>query len=168
MKRIAPLAFLLLAACGFQPIYSSHDHSAPVADEMAQVAIDNIPDRTGQMLRNNLIDRMYGTSGRPRRPLYHLGVELRTTIEDLGIQADATSTRTLLNTYGTYALTDRDGNELIRGTAHSVASYNKLSDQYGSLASKENAIDRTINEVSEQITNRVSLYFAERAEPRTK
>lgn len=159
MQKFLLTTLLLLTACGFEPIYGSHSNNADVAAELNQVAIENIGDRTGQQLRNGLIDRMYG-KGRPRQPLYKLTVNLRSQEEDLGIQADATSTRTLLNVNADYALTDLKGKLLTRGSAHSVASFNKLSGQYATQAARENAFDRTINEAAEQITNRLSLYFA--------
>ena len=152
---------LCLLGCGFQPIYGAHGGgSAPAAEQLGQVAIDNIPDRQGQMLRNELIDRMHG-KGRPRQPLYRLEVRPRITREDIGIQANATSTRSILNMYADYFLRDMEGQELMRGTAHSITNFNKLNAQYGNLAAEEDATRRTIHEVSEQIVSRLGLHFAE-------
>lgn len=157
----------LLAACGFHPVYGSHDDNGnPVAATLNQIAIENIPDRQGQILRNDLIDRLYGKGGRPQQPAYHLAVTLRNSQEDLGIQANATSTRTLMNMSATYVLTDTTGKKILDGKAHSVASFNSISDQYATLAARDSAFERTINEVSEQIVNRLSLYFSEH--PATK
>jgi LPS-assembly lipoprotein len=165
-KRLSTVCLLAalacLPACGFHPVYGARDdNGTPVAEQLNQVAIDNIPDRRGQLLRNELIDRMYG-KGRPQQPLYRLSVKLRMTEADLGIQANATSTRTLLDMYGDYVMQDAAGKELFKGTAHSVTSFNTLNDQYGNLTAEEGAIERTISEVGEQIVNRVSLYFAEK------
>ena len=95
MKKVffALSAFLLLSGCGFHSIYGDHTTSdnTPVAADLNNVAIDNIADRNGQLLRNDLIDRMYG-SDRPAQPLYHLNVKVRSDIEDLGILANATAT----------------------------------------------------------------------------
>ena len=154
----------LLAGCGFHPIYGTHDGAnsdSPVALDLNNVSIDNIPDRDGQMLRNNLIDRMYGPN-RPEHPQYHLSVKVHFNEEDIGILADATSTRTLLNMYGDYVLTDAHGGEILHGEAHSVTSYNRLDQMYGTVAAQQDAHQRTIHEVGEQIVNRVSLYFSER------
>ncbi|MDX2028414.1 MAG: LPS assembly lipoprotein LptE [Alphaproteobacteria bacterium] len=156
-------AFCLLAACGFQPIYGAQDKTGtPVAGQLNQIAIDNIPERSGQILRNELIDRMYG-QGRPRQPLYRLEVKLRATQEDLGLRANATSTRTLLNMNADYILRATQGKELLRGTAHSITNFNRLSTQYGNVSALDAATERTLREVSEQIVNRLALYFAETA-----
>lgn len=156
---------LMLAACGFSPIYGNHDSKPLVHSSLNNVAIANIPDRQGQKLRNHLIDRMYA-SGRPAQPEAVLSVVLSSTLADLGIQKDATTTRSQLNMWASYSLRTQDGKELLKGKAHSVVGYSKLSAQYGTLAAEENAIDRALNEVGEQIVNRLSLYYAENDQPR--
>jgi len=154
-------AFGLLPACGFQPVYGPHDEGTlPVAEALNDVAIDNLPDRNGQMLRNDLIDRMYGAN-RPDRPLYRLSVKLHSSEEDLGVLANATTTRSLLNMYGDYVLKDAKDKEILHGTAHSVASFDKQTQMYGTLAARQDAYQRTLHEVGEQIVNSLSLHFAE-------
>ena len=155
-----PVFCLLLSACGFSPIYGSHDNGAPVASALGNVQIANIPDRQGQQLRNHLIDRMHA-SGRPEHTDAKLEVALRSTEADLGIQKDATATRRELNMWADYTLRDSEGKQLVKGSAHSVVSYSKLSAQYGTVAAEQNAIDRALKEVGEQIVNRLSLYYAE-------
>ena len=156
---------LLLTACGFHPIYGGATANGPVSEQMAQVGIDGIPDHAGQMLRNDLIDRMY-RKGRPSQALYHLGVKLHTNEEDVATLANSTATLTELNTYGDYVLTDAKGKEVLKGTAHSVTSYSRLNNQYATLVSHDDAIERTVGEVSEQIVNRLSLYFADPPPPK--
>ncbi|MDD4615525.1 MAG: LPS assembly lipoprotein LptE [Alphaproteobacteria bacterium] len=161
--RTSVLAVFLLAACGYRPIYGAHggENGSPVAIDLNNIAIDNIPDRDGQMLRNNLIDRMYGPN-RPDRPVYMLHVKLRSEEQDSGILANATVTRSILDMYGDYSLTDGRGTELLSGTAHSVASFDKLSQMYGTVEARRSAHEKTLHEISEQIVNRLSLYFSEK------
>ena len=167
MRYLIPVFCLLLAGCGFSPVYGSHGRNEPVSEALNSVSVANIPDRQGQVLRNHLIDRMY-FKGRPEKPASALEVTLRSNEYDLGIQKDATASRRVLNLWADYVLRANDGKELIKGKAHSSVSYSKLEAQYGTLAAKENAQKRAINEVGEQIVNRLSVYFAEkpeRAEP---
>ena len=154
---------LLLTGCGFHPVYGTHgaEGGSPVALDLNNIAIENIPDRHGQILRNNLIDRMYGKN-RPTQLLYTLKVKISDSEEDLGILANATSTRSLLNMHGDYSLVDARGQEILKGTTHSVASFDKLDQMYGTVAARQDAYDRTLHEISEQIVNRLSLYFSER------
>ena len=153
-------AALLLSACGFSPVYGTHGDDGPVIDRLNQIAINDIPDRNGQILRNYLIDRMY-RKGRPQIPEYTLNVKLHYSLADIGVQANATSTRTIMETFGDYSLLDAKEVEVLHGTAHSITSFDKLSDQYNTLASSESAYDRTIHEVSEQIVNRLSVFMAQ-------
>jgi LPS-assembly lipoprotein len=151
---------LLVSGCGFHPVYGSHDDGAPVAAQLNQVEIANIPDQYGQMLRNELIDRMYG-KGRPHNPVYHLDVQLRETEEGIGLLPDAITTLTELNMYAEYSLKDAQGKEVVRATAHAVATFNQLQAEYGTLAADQGAHQRSVNEVAEQIVERISLYFSE-------
>lgn len=155
-------ALLALSGCGFSPIYGSFGNDADVSAKLNNVEISNISNREGQVLRNLLIDRMYH-NGRPENTTSILEISLKSNEISLGLQKDATTSRQEHNLTATYVLKDKNGNELTRGTARSIVSYNKLDPQYGTLASKQNASDRAIKEVSEQIINRISLYFAEKA-----
>lgn len=151
---------LVLASCGFHPMYGARDAGTPVAAALNNVAIDGIPNREGQTLRNELIDRMYG-KGRPKNPKYHLHVTLQSTEEGIGLLPNAITTLTELTLTADYALTDESGNNVMEGTARTVANYNQLEEQYGTLAAREGAFQRSLNEIADQIVNRVSLYFSE-------
>lgn len=160
--RLIPL-FLLLAACGFQPVYGVRqdgDVSTSVAAQLNNVAIANIPDRDGQYMRNKLIDAFY-RKGRPDSTAYTLTVTLSKTVEDLGIQVDATTTRSRLTMTANYTLTDRAGKKLFASTARSVAGFNKLTQQYSIETARQNATERTLSEISNQIINNIGLYLAE-------
>lgn len=160
LSRFLLTGFLFLTACGFSPIYGHHENKPAVTASLGQVAVENIPDSNGQFLRNKLIDRLY-THGRPKAPKARLTVSLRSSEVDLGIQKDATASRSRLTLWADYILADMDGNVLLKKTARSIASYNKIDAQYGMVATQRNAYERTLNEVGEQIVNALSLYYAE-------
>ena len=163
VTRFALASLFLLTACGFSPIYGSHGgKSGPVAQALNGVAIENIADRNGQMLRNKLIDRMY-SQGRPVSPTPRLKISIASSESAMGVQKDATTTRSQISMTATFVLTDIQGNQIHTGKAHAVASYSKLDAQYGTVASQRNAQERALNEVGEQIVNNISLYFAEKA-----
>ncbi|MDD3182932.1 MAG: LPS assembly lipoprotein LptE [Alphaproteobacteria bacterium] len=163
LTRIALASFFFLSACGFSPIYGTHGgNSESVAKALGAVTIENIPDRNGQLLRNKLIDRMY-SQGRPQTPTAKLSVAITSAEYAMGVQKDATTTRSQLSMTANFALTNMDGKEIHRGKAHAVASYSKLDAQYGTLASQRNAYERALNEIGEQIVNNLSLYYAEKA-----
>lgn len=163
MRRASLLLIgvFLLSACGFSPVYGPKGGDrAPVAAALSNVAIENIPNEEGQSLRNKLIDRMY-RQGRPAKPAARLSVTVTGSETELGIQKDATATVIELTMNAPYILRSANGQELLNGNAKSLVLYSKLNAQYGTLAAKRNAYDRALTEISEQILNRLSLFYAE-------
>lgn len=162
MARLSLALALLTAGCGFHPIYATPEKS--VSMDLAQVHIGNIPDRSGQELRNLLIDKM-NYAGRPATPLYELTVTIQESRSDLGIRTDATSARSQIALLARYTLTPRNGGQpLLNAHAATHVGYNKLDAQYSNLSSEEDARRRGLNELSEQIVNRLGLYFSGAAE----
>jgi LPS-assembly lipoprotein len=162
MTKKVVVAFVLvasLAACGFQPLYGKHGPMGGTAgEELAKVRIANIPDRTGQQLRNALIDRMQ-PQGRPGNPAYRLEISLLEQQVNLGIQQDATATRGQLRYSGTYVLRDAAGKELTRESFRASPSFNILESEFGTILSSEDARERGLRQIADDITGRLALYF---------
>src|SRR5262249_43067849 len=112
----------LVAGCGFTPLYGEGDGN--VSAHYADVEVLNVPDREGQELRNALIDRLY-TEGRPADPHYSLKIDpLTITHTDLGIQKDATVTRTEIEVGAHMQLVDRtSGKTLLDRSVRAVGGY---------------------------------------------
>lgn len=154
------IALLPLAGCGFQPVYGTRAGGMAAGAALANVQIDPIPERNGQVLRNNLIDRFYH-DGRPTDPRFRLAVALSATEEELGIQRDATATRARLRLQANYELIDTGSGQVVYRTfSRSVISYNLVDSQFAVLASRQDAYDRGLTELAEDIRSRLALYFA--------
>ena len=112
---VASLLLLNLAGCGFRPIYGSaanglngdggHESSQAggVKAALAQVKIGLIPDRSGQQLRNQLLDLM-NAGGEPSRPVYRLDITLTTEKTALATRSDASVSLSRLRTVLRYKL----------------------------------------------------------------
>lgn len=149
-----------MGACGFSPVYGTASHGGAVGVALGNVQIDPIADRNGQVLRNNLIDRLY-TDGRPASPRYRLAVALAATEEELGIQKDATATRARLRLQASYELIEiSTGQVVYRTFSRSVISFNLLDSQFAVLATRQDAYDRGLTELADDIRTRLALYFA--------
>lgn len=149
-----------LGACGFKPVYGTAAQDSAVGVALANVQIDPITDRNGQVLRNNLIDRFY-TDGRPSSPRYRLSVALAATEEELGIQKDATATRARLRLQASYELIEiSTGQVVYRTFSRSIISFNLLDSQFAVLATRQDAYDRGLTELADDIRTRLSLYFS--------
>lgn len=164
MRKLLPIcALLILAACGFEPVYGTLGHEesgSAVEDELAQVYIDNIPDYEGQYLRNALIDRFY-RSGRPGNPRYTLtATPVRKSLSDLDITKTADTTRAQLRLDTTISLIDRSSGEVVMTRAvRAITSYNILASEFATRVSEQNTRENALNDLARQITQHVSLYF---------
>lgn len=153
------LLLALLAGCGFQPVYGKYSAAGVAAAELQDVRIRAIPDRHGQMLTNKLVDRMY-TTARPKNPRYELETVLTMQERELGIQKDATATRGELLTTANVAIYDIETQaELYRTTVRTRVAYNILQGQYGNLIGRENAYERALNDVADDVVTRVALFL---------
>jgi LPS-assembly lipoprotein len=145
----------LLPGCGYQPLYGAN---TPAAQQLPLVQINNIPNRLGQQLRNSLIDRFY-RDGRPASPEYTLDISLAPSVYKLGIALDDSATRAELNLLATYTLRNTQGAAVLSGSTNAVSNFNILRSQYATLIGERDAYDRSVAQVSDDITRRISLYF---------
>lgn len=160
LRRAALLAGaalpLLAAGCGFQPIHAERSRAGPAA--LAQVEIELIEDRTGQMLRNALLDRFRPRGGGGSR--YSLNVELAETREDLGIRRDAVATRANLILVARYRVAPHGGGDpLISGSSRSISSYNILTSDFATLSARNDARERAVRQIADQIEERVAAWL---------
>jgi len=153
---------LLVSGCGFHPLYGEKEVKGDVATGLTLVDIANIGDRIGQELRNRLIDRFY-RSGRPASPRWRLQTSLSATRTSVGIQSNSNATRYKLMVTANYSLIDLATNKQVFVTSsQSIVYYNVLTAQFASFASEQDAYQRAVDDLGEQITTRVAL-FVDRA-----
>lgn len=159
------LSSFALAACGLSPVHGKYANSganATVASNLSSIYIDNIPDRTGQRLKNLLMDRMY-QQGRPGPSAkYRLQVaSVSETIYGLGIAKDATATRSQIRLATSISLIDSGtGERLLTRNLKAISSFNTLASQYTTLITEEDARNQVIEDLARQITTQLELYFA--------
>jgi LPS-assembly lipoprotein len=154
------LVALALNACGFHPLHGKEGVRSATVPEMAAIKIDIIADRSGQLVRNELLDNLT-PKGQPTKPLYLLRVTQNETRQSLGILKDETASRANYTLATSFSLMDfKTGRLLYSGTASSQASFNILDEHYASTASEKNARDRTASEVADSITTQIAAYFS--------
>lgn len=156
MKRFAPLALLMLGACGLQPLYSGGS-GGDVAKALAGVEVAPIPGRNGWLVANALKDRIAAVPG--ASPRYRLTVELDDKIEGFGIRRDDAITRERRTLRARYQLKDAaNGTVLVDATAGSDAGIDVVRSEYATIAAENTAIERLAGEVADQIVARIALY----------
>jgi LPS-assembly lipoprotein len=156
---------LSLSGCGFEPMYGENSTSAKaVSAALPNIDIDNIPDRDGQYLKNQLIDQLY-TNGRPYDAPYVLKISnMNKSIVDLGIQQDATATRAQIQITAHMELVDKiTGKTVLKRDLKTVGAYNLLDNQLETLVSQQAITEDILQEMKDDAVTELSLYFRRKA-----
>ena len=157
---LALVCGLALSGCGFRPLYGEDEAGSSTFDSLETIQIAALSDRTGQQLHNLLRDRI-NPRGQPRSPEYVLRISLSETTENLAIAQDETATRANLRLSANFTLTELESNEVVmRGNSRSANSYNIVDSQYATFVSQNDARDRALRELSEDIRLRLATHFA--------
>jgi LPS-assembly lipoprotein len=154
---------MVLSGCGFRPLHGRHADDPGVTAELAAVAVAPMPDRTGQLLRNAMEQRLERAGGgRPKS--YNLVIVLDETTVGLGLGRDATVTRANLVLTASFNLL-KDGNSVWAGTSQSSAAFNMLNQQYATIISERDGRDRAVNQIADDITRRLAVFLGNRPKP---
>ncbi len=148
---------LLVAACGFRPLYSNTNTLAGGTSVHDNIWIDQIPDADGLNLRNALIDRFYH-NGTPDSPAYILKINLTRSTRDLAIRKNDTTTRAQIVYRADYTLADRANQQIIdSGSIRAIGSYNILESQYTTIVTQDRASQQALEEMADKLTLRLGV-----------
>jgi len=161
LAGLLPAAGLVLGACGFQPLYGTTSAGQSVSNELAAVRIAPLQERNGQILHNLLRDRL-NPYGQPVEPRYQLSIAVSQVSEETGIRRDETASRAVLTLYAAYSLVDAQGAVLTQGQARSSSAYNILDSSYASAVARQDAQERALTELAEDLKLRLASYFSAR------
>lgn len=162
--RIATLGLALCLGGCLQPLYGPAAGGRPgVAAELATIEVDDIPDRLGFELRNELNFLLNG-EGRPTGGAYRLRINVRqgtaTAIVDTLTGRAQSAT---LNFDATYALLRTDGGkEVTAGRALTTVNYDRTAQRFGNVRAARDAEIRAAKQLAEQIRMRLAIFFADR------
>lgn len=156
---IVALSFLfILAGCGFQPMYGKF--GGVEADIAKSIAVDTIPSREGQILRNLLLDQLSYVP--THKPMYRI-VTSKPSRSVIGMGIDRTSeseTRVqLLMTASFSVVNDKTNEVLLKSSSRGFVAYNVLDSQYESITAREDAEKRALNMVAEDIVRQTILFL---------
>lgn len=160
MRLLTTLSILLLSACGFSPMYGANNNTG-VASQFNKVEVSIIPDRSGQYLRNALIDRLY-RNGYPASPAYKLSIEpITEKIFDFDITQEAEATRQQIKLSTNMALIDTKTNKpVLNRKLTAVTSNNILESEFSTIVTERSAREAALNDIARQIERQLSLYFS--------
>jgi len=162
LAGMAPLA-AALAGCGFRPLYATPQADDAVSLELAAVYVgpigENEERRTGQILRNELIDRLTAGVG-PRPTRFELMIVLDQQTSALQIQTTDTVTRYNLILRAHVTLLDATSGAILYETvARSTGSYDVVEEEYSTLVAEQETARDAARDLSTTIATLLALYF---------
>ena len=164
-RRGLVLAALALGGCGFRPVYGARDgQDMPAQRELAAIDVGLIPERSGQLLRQALQQRMNRSDDAPAKR-YELSVSFGVSGDVIGIQQDSTASRLREVATATWSLKLLDPARTLvtNGTARALDGVNIIDQQYFAADLEGEAAQRRLTEaVADQIALQISAFFARR------
>ncbi|EKE10234.1 MAG: hypothetical protein ACD_16C00066G0011 [uncultured bacterium] len=156
--RLLTLCFFLsLTACGFQPLYAPHNSRHNTS---YPIKIAAIPNREGQILRNNLVD-ILTPEGAPSHPLYLLDITLTEAVISTGIKKDETTSRKEAKLTAKITLKDFCTNKVLY--THSTTAINSFSiiaeNYYSDLTAQQYAKREAAGLLAEKIALLIKTYL---------
>lgn len=156
-----------LAGCGFRPLYApaANGGPGPAEAEMAAVWVPVIPERSGQVLRQALQQRLEG-AGTGVAKKYALAVTFGIYVDALAIRPDTTATYVRMTGTAPWNLTTvgLKPQPVISGQAQAVNGYDILDQQYfAAMIENDTSIRRLAETLADQIVTRLAIYFRRKA-----
>ena len=162
-RRAVVLLALLLPGCGFRPLYGSDGGVAAGEDHnLAMIDVALIPNRSGQLLRQALQQRLYGTGNDAPAKQYTLTVGFSVAGEAISEQEDSSVSR--LRQFGaanwTLKRLDPAQSLVASGLARSLDGVNIIDEQYFATdVESETVARRMADTLADQITLQLAAYF---------
>ena len=169
MKKYLAILFVLSATgCGFEPLYAEKkgydaqgagQYDASVVGQMAQVKVEPISERFGQVLRNHLLDKMT-PNGVPTKPSYRLYTKAdEPQVTRQAMRGDITATREMVKYSVQYRMVDSNSEELFKGDSLAYVSYDILDNPYSTTLAKKKAEQDAAKIIADDMSLRVGSYF---------
>ncbi len=150
------LLILLLSNCGYSPIYSNSNLKNK---ELQTISVKNIKDRSGQILKANLIDQLNPT-GKKSLIKYSLEVFLFEGKETIGYRRDMSATRSNLILNVEYDLKEiKGGTSILKNSTLVTSSYDIVESLYATIMAEKDARNKGLKIVSDNIVNDLAIFF---------
>ncbi|MBN9024260.1 MULTISPECIES: LPS assembly lipoprotein LptE [Kaistia] len=158
---LAALALGVLAAgCTVQPIYMPIASGPNVAADLSAIQVEDVSDRVGQEVRNNLIFGFTG-GGNPAPPRYELTMRVTSADARLGFERDETAPAYSVTVTVAYQLKEiATGKVILRSINRGVASYDRSNQAFANQRAQIDAQNRAAQSVADDIQLRLAAALA--------
>lgn len=171
-KKISVFCMLLLtiAGCGFEPLYVERksdekwyykgEFDTSISDEIAQIKIEPIADRLGQLIRNDLLDNLT-PKGIPSKPKYRLEVfNIKKSVTEQAMRDDITATREKVRYTVQYRLFNaNDNKEVVSGNSIAYLGYDIMANPYSTTYAQKKIEKDAAKILANDISLRMGAYF---------
>lgn len=149
----------VLSGCGFEPLMGQAAHPEVQAG-LQRIRVAPIPDRSGQILRNYLLDSLTprGIQGREQ---YILVTALTEPRREIAIRRDDTASRLSYTASAIFTLYDAATRRIVfSGNSVAETTYEVSTSEFSTLSSQGSARDRALQEVSNDIRHQLATFLA--------
>jgi len=168
-RSLVGLALALAVAlpgCGWTPLYADRE-TGPADADLRAIRVYPIPERIGQRLEFALRNSL-NPAGEPASQIYLLKTTMTTSLGDTGIQSQGLGTRGEFQVYVTCILTDIKSNTgLLAFTVHANESFDIQANGYSTVVARDDASNRTVEELRREIIARLTLFMQRAKAPAT-
>jgi LPS-assembly lipoprotein len=147
-----------LSGCGFHPLYAP---SAHLQSGLAEIYVDVVPNRNGQLFRQALQERLQGAAENPQQH-YELSVDYNVSSQGIGIEQDNASTRNRFIGTAKWTLHKPGafGEKIASGIARTVDGNDVVVAQFFYSDLNAEAVNRRIGEaLADQVVQALAIYF---------
>lgn len=154
MRVLIAALTLLVAACGFQPLYAPGGGAV-----IGPVQIAMIEGKAGHVLKTEL-DRLLGAEANGAPPAT-LEITLQEQVSRLGLRRDESATRGELRLVANYVLTPADGRGALRGSLATVVNYDIPTAAFGEISAQDDARERAAETMAQRFRAELALRMAQ-------
>lgn len=157
----AVVASFGLAGCGFRPVYAPSDFAGEGAAGLSHIQVALIPERSGQLLRQDLQERFDRAGGAASRR-FDLQVALAINSDQISINPGNSPTRVRVIATARWSLLAQDATRrtVTSGLARSVDGYNNIDLQYFyNDLTNDSVIHRVTAALADQIAVQLAAYL---------
>jgi LPS-assembly lipoprotein len=159
MRVLIASLTLLLAACGFQPMYAP----AGGGNAIGPVQVSEIDGKAGHVLRTEL-SRILAVENDGSPPA-QLTITIQEVVTPLGIRLDESATRAELRLTANYVLTPpTPGARVMRGSVFTIVNYDIPTAAFGEIAAQDDARERAAESMAQRFRAELALRMAQARE----
>ncbi|WP_293865299.1 LPS assembly lipoprotein LptE [uncultured Alsobacter sp.] len=154
---------LVLGGC-LRPLYGTAADGSNVVADMSGIIVDDLPDRLGHYLVQEVRYALDGSGNETTSPRYRLTMSATETVQSAIVNTSTgRATAATLYVKVTYTLKSLPGDAPIHaGTATMTASYDRGPQRFASVRAARDAEIRIAKTLADQIRTRLAAYFATR------